>query len=61
MPSEAPAREMVMMSLSTVAGRLGGTLAVAAGLEADGVDRGVDLGLAEDACSIRSVQRCRPC
>ena len=49
MPSVPPARVTSMIELSTVAGAsCSASVAVAAGLEADGVDAAVDLGHAED-------------
>ena len=59
MPSAPPARVIVISELSTVAGTSSSaSLAVAAGLEADGVDAAVDLGHAEDL--LRSGRPGRP-
>ena len=58
MPSDAPARAIVMMSLSTVAGASLGTGPVPPGLEPDRVDRGVDLGLADDLLDHVRQRRC---
>ena len=59
MPSAPPARVTSMIELSTVAGASLGVVAVAARFEADAVDRGVDLGLAEDLLDLVG-ERARP-